>query len=186
MRACGWAALATWHGPLPAARGSCTAEGEGHAPKRRGVIPIAWGRRSSLQKELPGRAVFLLAGMPKWRNWQTRYIQGVVPVRAWRFESSLRHQLINCLLSGSCSRKTAWCLTDNSSFMANYYFLRSSAFRNLAIPRASRPDRQIIHLHRNLPEQHSALRRRDSWNVTPAMPRSSCGRFLGIQAAIGV
>ena len=28
---------------------------------------------------------------PKWRNWQTRYIQGVVPVRAWRFESSLRH-----------------------------------------------------------------------------------------------
>jgi hypothetical protein len=31
--------------------------------------------------------------LPKWRNWQTRYIQGVVPVRAWRFESSLRHQL---------------------------------------------------------------------------------------------
>ena len=31
--------------------------------------------------------------MPKWRNWQTRYIQGVVPVREWRFESSLRHQI---------------------------------------------------------------------------------------------
>jgi hypothetical protein len=30
--------------------------------------------------------------LPKWRNWQTRYIQGVVPVREWRFESSLRHQ----------------------------------------------------------------------------------------------
>src|SRR5436305_2198163 len=30
--------------------------------------------------------------VPKWRNWQTRYIQGVVPVREWRFESSLRHQ----------------------------------------------------------------------------------------------
>ncbi len=30
--------------------------------------------------------------VPKWRNWQTRYIQGVVPDRAWRFESSLRHQ----------------------------------------------------------------------------------------------
>src|SRR5579863_4552710 len=29
--------------------------------------------------------------VPKWRNWQTRYIQGVVPVRVWRFESSLRH-----------------------------------------------------------------------------------------------
>ena len=32
------------------------------------------------------------AHVPKWRNWQTRYIQGVVPVREWRFESSLRHQ----------------------------------------------------------------------------------------------
>ena len=31
---------------------------------------------------------------PKWRNWQTRYIQDVVPVRAWRFESSLRHQVL--------------------------------------------------------------------------------------------
>jgi hypothetical protein len=38
----------------------------------------------------PGGVV--LAGKPKWRNWQTRYIQGVVPVREWRFESSLRHQ----------------------------------------------------------------------------------------------
>ena len=34
---------------------------------------------------------------PKWRNWQTRYIQGVVPVREWRFESSLRHHFL-CLL----------------------------------------------------------------------------------------
>ena len=34
----------------------------------------------------------ILNNWPKWRNWQTRYIQGVVPVRAWRFESSLRHQ----------------------------------------------------------------------------------------------
>src|SRR2546428_13814659 len=27
--------------------------------------------------------------LPKWRNWQTRYIQGVVRARAWRFEASL-------------------------------------------------------------------------------------------------
>ena len=33
--------------------------------------------------------------VPKWRNWQTRYIQGVVPVREWRFESSLRHQFFS-------------------------------------------------------------------------------------------
>ena len=30
--------------------------------------------------------------MPKWRNRQTRYVQGVVPVRAWEFKSPLRHQ----------------------------------------------------------------------------------------------
>gem|GEM_PF-5786255 len=29
--------------------------------------------------------------MPGWRNWQTRYIQGVVPARACRFESCAGH-----------------------------------------------------------------------------------------------
>ncbi len=29
--------------------------------------------------------------MPKWRNRKTRYVQGVVRVRAWEFESPLRH-----------------------------------------------------------------------------------------------
>ena len=28
---------------------------------------------------------------PKWRNWQTRMIQGHVPARVWGFESPLRH-----------------------------------------------------------------------------------------------
>ena len=29
--------------------------------------------------------------MPKWRNWQTRYVQGVVGESLWEFESPLRH-----------------------------------------------------------------------------------------------
>jgi hypothetical protein len=29
---------------------------------------------------------------PKWRNWQTRQIQGLVPARVSGFESPLRHQ----------------------------------------------------------------------------------------------
>ena len=29
--------------------------------------------------------------MPKWRNWQTRYVQGVVGESPWEFESALRH-----------------------------------------------------------------------------------------------
>ena len=29
--------------------------------------------------------------MPKWRNWQTRYVQGVVSLRSWGFKSLLRH-----------------------------------------------------------------------------------------------
>jgi hypothetical protein len=28
---------------------------------------------------------------PKWRNWQTRYVQGVVGESPWEFESPLRH-----------------------------------------------------------------------------------------------
>jgi Protein of unknown function (DUF4242) len=31
------------------------------------------------------------ASLPKWRNWQTRMIQGHVPARVWGFESPLRH-----------------------------------------------------------------------------------------------
>ena len=27
----------------------------------------------------------------EWRNWQTRMVEGHMPVRAWRFESSLAH-----------------------------------------------------------------------------------------------
>ena len=30
--------------------------------------------------------------MPRWRNWQTHYLEVVAPARAWRFESSLGHQ----------------------------------------------------------------------------------------------
>src|SRR5690606_15066802 len=36
---------------------------------------------------------------PKWRNWQTRYVQGVVPIRECGFDSHLRHQ--NHMLANS-------------------------------------------------------------------------------------
>ncbi len=32
---------------------------------------------------------------PKWRNWQTRYVQGVVGESPWEFESPLRHHLVS-------------------------------------------------------------------------------------------
>ena len=50
--------------------------------------------------------------LPKWRNWQTRYIQGVVPDRAWRFESSLRHQLFYslCACNNLHDGLVSWCL----------------------------------------------------------------------------
>ncbi len=35
------------------------------------------------------------ASLPKWRNWQTRMIQGHVPARVWGFESPLRHHKIS-------------------------------------------------------------------------------------------
>src|SRR5438445_6948525 len=36
---------------------------------------------------------------PKWRNWQTRQLQELVPAREWRFESSLRHYAAQGLAS---------------------------------------------------------------------------------------
>jgi hypothetical protein len=42
-----------------------------HTPRR--AMPIAWHYG------------------PKWRNWQTRYVQGVVGATSWEFKSPLRH-----------------------------------------------------------------------------------------------
>ncbi len=35
----------------------------------------------------------LAVNMPQWRNWQTRYVQGVVGAGPWGFKSLLRHQI---------------------------------------------------------------------------------------------
>ena len=40
---------------------------------------------------LPPHSIYDEQTTPKWRNWQTRQLQELVPVREWRFESSLRH-----------------------------------------------------------------------------------------------
>src|SRR6266511_3889421 len=44
--------------------------------------PLTSLAASVMMRALPG---------PKWRNWQTRMIQGHVPARVWGFESPLRH-----------------------------------------------------------------------------------------------
>ena len=33
----------------------------------------------------------ILALLPRWRNWQTHYVQVVAPIRAWEFKSPPRH-----------------------------------------------------------------------------------------------
>src|SRR5689334_19341741 len=49
---------------------------------------------------------------PKWRNWQTRQLQELVPVREWRFESSLRH---------CCSVGVYVEVTQTPSFLADIF-----------------------------------------------------------------
>ena len=41
--------------------------------------------------QVGSRSITIPGNWPKWRNRQTRYVQGVVPVRAWEFKSPLRH-----------------------------------------------------------------------------------------------
>src|SRR6266851_9837467 len=48
------------------------------------------GRRSGCRP--PANVRILEPTAPKWRNWQTRYVQGVVEVLPSGFESPLRHQ----------------------------------------------------------------------------------------------
>ena len=91
MSACGWAVFALEHGRLPRARWGLAREwGSQGASTWTGSRRAAAGC-ACCDLEVLARVVLLIPGVPKWRNWQTRYIQGVVPVRAWRFESSLRH-----------------------------------------------------------------------------------------------
>jgi hypothetical protein len=52
-----------------------------------------------IEKRIPSRIWFyscvdltLYSNLPGWRNWQTRYIQGVVSARACRFDSCSRHK----------------------------------------------------------------------------------------------
>jgi hypothetical protein len=60
-----------------------------------------------MKHEVDGRIVpslrnsyFLLPAVsPKWRNWQTRCVQGAVGATPWRFKSSLRHKGRNAIIS---------------------------------------------------------------------------------------
>ena len=42
-------------------------------------------------KQLAIVQVVIARQMRAWRNWQTRMVEGHVPVREWRFESSRPH-----------------------------------------------------------------------------------------------
>ena len=55
-------------------------------------------RRATLRlspDDLRWRATTSMWGghLPRWRNWQTHYLEVVAPARAWRFKSSPRHFL---------------------------------------------------------------------------------------------
>src|SRR6266568_2986231 len=66
--------------------------------------PSGWWRRLCQQPWLVGArgpldftvslGILMALSGPKWRNWQTRMIQGHVPARVWGFKSPLRHQLL--------------------------------------------------------------------------------------------
>src|SRR6266571_3989497 len=63
--------------------------------------PSGWWRRLCQQPWLVGArgpldftvslGILMALSGPKWRNWQTRMIQGHVPARVWGFKSPLRH-----------------------------------------------------------------------------------------------
>ena len=44
--------------------------------------------------------------LPKWRNWQTRYVQGVVSLCSCGFDSHLRHQRVRLWGEASLAPKS--------------------------------------------------------------------------------
>src|SRR5574341_1070151 len=55
----------------------------------KGVFEIKYLRKSKCLHCL--HLVRARVSLPKWRNWQTRYVQGVVRVPSCGFKSHLRH-----------------------------------------------------------------------------------------------
>src|SRR5574341_1820956 len=55
----------------------------------KGVFEIKYPRKSKCLHCL--LLVQARVSLPKWRNWQTRYVQGVVRVPSCGFKSHLRH-----------------------------------------------------------------------------------------------
>ena len=57
--------------------------------------------------------------MPKWRNWHTRYVQGVVRISSWGFDSPLRHQFCESKIdpeeNANCNEKEQFALTKDLS-----------------------------------------------------------------------
>ena len=79
---------------------------------RRTLCP-AWRqlRNPRFRKDLttPGpHGIFFFTGEPKWRNWQTRYVQGVVGISSCGFKSLLRH-----LIEETLSVSSFFCLFDS-------------------------------------------------------------------------
>ena len=56
-----------------------------------GIAPLPAHSRAVRALDKAPAIPYNIPCKPEWRNWQTRYVQGVVAVGSWEFESPLRH-----------------------------------------------------------------------------------------------
>jgi hypothetical protein len=76
-------------------RGGAVAARQAHNLKVRGSNPLPATELQRLKRNSKKAVPFQpCAQLPKWRNWQTRYVQGVVSIRSCGFKSHLRHSKI--------------------------------------------------------------------------------------------
>ncbi len=73
--------------------------------------------------------------LPKWRNWQTRYVQGVVPLLECGFDSHLRHnEKQDCYITYSFARSAKLFLLSGIPLFV---------FPGVLIPLPSGPSRRL-------------------------------------------
>ncbi len=114
---------------------------------------------------------------PKWRNWQTRMVQGHVPARVWGFKSPLRHH-------GSLTKRRTQCTRSARTSAGVFREYRSGLLRRLrdrlrslhpVHERAAVPARPIRNEARVDAEDHLKTRmpqhRRHPANPDPLIPR---------------
>src|SRR5690349_10102896 len=109
----------------PWATGLSPGEAQGYSARRSKARMPHW-RTLSQPLYFPPHARPKRGDEPRWRNWQTHYLEVVAPARAWRFKSSPGHSVAERERAGGVRVEPGAALTRGRNAAASNRYLRGS------------------------------------------------------------